>query len=402
MNRQELTKAIEDKITVEALTDYLLGLPEQELKTLPLSPIKKHARKYGFGIAAGELGELLKGLLEAEKKRPHFERIGGAAITTLVWIIEGILEAGALGMVFGDSGTYKSFLTVALSACIATGRDFYGHPVKKGAVYYIAAEGSVGIIRRFRAWSQENCVNITDAPIYRYTGAVNLLDQADVLAAALDDAIDEETEPPALAVIDTWSRALTGDDSDTAAAAEGLAKLDQIRAKFPSLAILLIHHTGHREKTRARGASLIHAAVDSEFRVEKDAAGTIIFTNTKSKESELIPSMAFKARGVNLLADDGRFLLNQAGKIETSAVLDAVEYTPPVGEGGLGKNQEHILETLNGEGRTMIETDLLEVLKKRFKMSKDAFNKAILSMEGRELLYRETGFICLGKSKDEE
>ena len=338
-------------------------MPEQELKALPLSPIKKHAGKHGFDITAGELGELLKGLLEAEKKRPHFERIGNAAITILVWIVKGILEAGALGMIFGDSGTYKSFLSVALSACIATGRAFYGHPVKRGAVYYIAAEGGAGIIRRFRAWAQENCMDITSAPIYRYTGAVNLLDQADVLAAALDDTIDAETEPPALAVIDTWSRALTGDDSDTAAA-EGLARLDQIRAKFPGLAILIIHHTGHREKTRARGASLIHAAVDSEFRVEKDAAGTIIFTNTKSKESELIPPMAFKARGVNLLANDGCFLLNEAGEIETSAVLDSIDYAPPIGESGLGKNQERILEALNGiEGRNMMPADLLEVLK---------------------------------------
>jgi len=305
-------------------------------------------------------------------------------------------------MVFGDSGTYKSFIAIALCACIATGRAFFGHPVRQGAAYYIAAEGSGGIIRRFRAWSQENCVNITNAPIYRYTGAVNLLDQAGVLAAALDDAIDAETEPPVLAVIDTWSRALTGDDSDTAAAAEGLKKLDQIREKFPGLAILLVHHTGHANKDRARGASLIHAAVDSEFRVEKATDGTIIFTNTKSKESELLPPMAFKARSVKLLGEEGHFLLNQAGKIETSAVLDAIDYAPPVGESGLGKNQERILEALNSEGRNMMPVDLLEVLKKRFGMKKDAFDKAVLSMEERGLLYRETGFICLGKPKDGE
>jgi len=135
MNRQELAKAIEDKISAEALTDYLLGLPEQELKALAISPIKKHAKKHGFDITAGELGELLKELLEAEKKRPHFERIGNAAIKKLVWIVEGILEAGALGMVFGDSGVFKSFIAIALSACIATGRAFYGsgHGARKTA-----------------------------------------------------------------------------------------------------------------------------------------------------------------------------------------------------------------------------------------------------------------------------
>jgi len=50
----------------------------------------------------------------------------------------------------------------------------------------------------------------------------------------------------------------------------------------------------------------------------------------------------------------------------------------------------------------MIPADLLEILKKRFGIKKDAFDKAILSMEERGLLYRETGFLCLSKSKVRE
>jgi hypothetical protein len=402
VTRQELTEAIKSLNTAEALTDYLLGLPEAELKSLPLSPLKKCAKNHGFDIMAGELGKLLQPLIELERKRPHFERIGNAVIKSLVWIVKGIIESGTLCMIFGDSGTFKSFVAIALSSCIATGRDFYGHPVKKGAVFYIAAEGSAGIIRRFRAWSQENCVSITDAPLYRYTGAVNLLDAADILINALEEAIDAETEPPVLAVIDTWSRALTGDDSDTQAAAEGLSKLDLIRAKFPGLSVVIIHHTGHKEKTRARGASLIHAAVDSEYRIEKNLDGTIVFTNTKSKESELLPPLAFKSRKINLLADDGRYLLNEIGEIETSAVLERLDYIAPAGEeGGLGKNQGRILEVLNSiEEQNTTAGELLETLKKRFGMKKDAFDKAILSLEERELIHRETGFVCLGKGNE--
>jgi hypothetical protein len=306
-------------------------------------------------------------------------------------------------MIFGDSGTFKSFIAIALSGCIATGREFYGHSVKRGAVYYIAAEGSAGIIRRFRAWSQENCVNIIDAPIYRYTGAVNLLDAADILINALEDAIESENEPPALAIIDTWSRALTGDDSDTISAAAGLHKLDTIRMKFSGLAILVIHHTGHANKERARGASLLHAAVDSEYRIEKDKNGNIIFTNTKSKESELLPPIAFKARGVKLLADYGEgYLLNENGEIETSAVLDIqADFVAQSGDkDGLGKNQERILEILrNVEGHNMKPADLLEALKAQHGIKKDAFDKSVISLEERGFIHHETGFICLGNAK---
>ena len=286
-----------------------------------------YAETYNIDIQ-GELATLANHLkiIEAPKS-PHFERIGNAVITPITWAVKGLLESGALGMIFGDSGTCKSFIAVAFSACIATGEKFFGHRVKKGAVYYIATEGSAGIIRRFRAWAQENKADITNAPIYRYTGAVNLLYAADILIKVLENAIESEKEPPILAVIDTWSRSLAGDDSDTGAATEGLAKLDTIRAKFPGLAIIIIHHTGHHDKNRARGAYLIHAAVDSEFKVEKDESGNIIFTNTKSKESELLPPMVFKARRVQLLADEGRYLLDEDNEIETSVILEAVGCT---------------------------------------------------------------------------
>ena len=404
MTRQELSEAIKTFQTPEELTGYLLGLPESELKTLHLSPLKKHTIKYGFDITTGEIGKLLKETIELDKKRPHFERIGNAAITPISWIAKGILESGALSMIFGDSGTFKSFIAIALSACIATGHKFYGHPVKKGAVFYIAAEGGAGIIRRFRAWSQEYAINIKNAPLYRYTGAVNLCEAAETLINALEDVIEGETETPILAVLDTWSRGLGGDDSDTSAATEGLHKLDTIRSQFPGLAIVIVHHTGHREKSRARGAYLLHAAVDSEFRIEKQTNGNIIFTNTKSKESELLPPMIFKARGVKLLADDGRFLLNDNKEIETSAILEAIDFVPSVTDvTGLGKNQKRILEVLNNKGKQgMTIEELLKNIRKCSAIKKDAFDKAVLSLEEHGLIHHEEGFIHLDKPKEKE
>ena len=337
---------------------------------------------------------------EAPKKGPRFVKIGGAPIAPIRWIVKNFLESGALGMIFGDSGTYKSFLAVALSACVATGKDFYGMPVRrKGAVYYVAAEGQMGIIRRFRAWSQEH-TPILDAPLYRYEGMINLSKSADVLIKALEEAIQEEAEPPALAVIDTWSRALGEDDSDTTVAAAGLSKLDTIRGKFPDMAVLVIHHTGHANKDRARGASLLHAAVDSEYRLEADKDRNIILTNTKSKESEPLPPMAFKARGVKLLADGGGYILNEDGEVEASAVLEVVaNYRLPVD--GIGLNQKWVLDTLGRQEKEQLEyTDLLQAFKIDTNKRKSQFDETLESLELKGLIYRECGFICLGSYKD--
>ena len=321
-----------------------------------------------------------------EKKINYFLKISGAAITPIRWVVKNFIEVGALGMIFGDSGTYKSFLSVALSASIATGHDFLGMPVRrKGAVYYVAAEGQSGLIRRFRAWSQEN-KPIIDAPIYRYIGGVNLLEAAHVLSAALEEAIKTEPEPPVLAVIDTWSRSLGDDDSDTSAAAEGLSKVDELRAKFPDMAFLIIHHTGHSNKERARGASLLRAAVDCEYRLELDKDRNIIMTNTKSKESEPMPTIAFKAKSVSLLHDDGRCILTEDGEIEASAVLERIEYKQPID--GVGLNQKWILEKLEkAEGNVIELSELISAFKYETNKRKSHFDQSLESLEIKNLVY---------------
>lgn len=335
------------------------------------------------------ISEILK-----KRKPPKFVKIGGAQIKPIRWIVKNLIEAGSLCMIFGDSGTYKSFLSVALASCVATGKDFYGMPIRyKGAVYYIAAEGQTGIIRRFRAWGQENC-RIDQAPLYRYTGNVNISMAADILENDLKAAIEVEPAPPTLAIIDTWSRALGSDDSDTTAAAEGLSKIDAIRNKYSDMAFVIVHHTGHSNKDRARGASLLHAAVDLEYKLELDKNKYIVVSNTKNKDSEPIAPIAFKPRTIELLHDDGKRILNEDGEIEVSAVLDKVDYEAPIE--GIGKNQEWVINTLRRqEGKCLPYEDLLYAWKCEFdnKKQKGHLDQALNGLGAGGFIYRENNII---------
>lgn len=329
---------------------------------------------------------------------PHFEKIGGMKIKPTPWVIKGLLAEGDLAMVYGDSGTYKSFFALALSLCIAKGVDFYGLPIKKpGAVYYLAAEGSSGLLRRAMAWGQENGYSITDAPFYRYCGCVNLIEAADQLTVALENTTKTETAQPVLCVIDTLSRSLGGDDSSTTDSSLGLAAIDRIRARWPSLTILAVHHCGQSDKTRARGAYLWRAALDQEFRLEKiKGENAITLSHTKSKETEPLLPMNFALRQVTLLTDDGSPILNEDGEGETSAVLEKVQWETPALKVVMGKNQERILELLNGTDGVVFE-ELLKTCKTRFGMTRDTFQKAAESLIERNIVYRETGCLCLKK-----
>jgi Ethanolamine utilization protein EutJ (predicted chaperonin) len=89
-------------------------------------------------------------------------------------------------MIYGDSGLYKSFLSIALGLCVSVGADFFGLAIRRrGAVYYTASEGTSGIYRRTRAWAQENGYDIKDAPFYRYTATANLIEGCGVLMKGL-------------------------------------------------------------------------------------------------------------------------------------------------------------------------------------------------------------------------
>ena len=343
--------------------------------------------------------EILRKRIINSKRGGRFIKLDGMKIEPSKWVVKNCIQEGDFVMFYGDTATYKSFMSIALAACVATGKDFYGLPVRrKGAVYYIAAEGLHGLHKRFIAWAQENAP-IKGTPIYFYDGVVNLLEASDALAAALEKAIKEETELPRLIIVDTWARSLGDDDSDTQAANEGIGRLDGIRKSF-GIAILIVHHVGHQNKDRARGASSLRAAVDVEYRMELDRDKNILFTNTKSKETELLPTKAFKARSVKLLDDGGGYILNEDGEIETSAVLDLIEgYTEPVE--GIGANQEWVLQALKETENGNIDIkELCQKFKNETNKRKCQFDQAVDGLLAKNSVHLNSGLIFLRKTDE--
>ena len=116
---------------------------------------------------------------------------------------------------FGAPGAGKSALALGLALSVASGCDWYGHQVEQGVVVYIAAEGGSGLKGRLRAWTAAH--KGSDLSRMRFvTVAPDLLDRAD--AAALNDAIGELPEAPALIVVDTMARSMPGGEENSSRA----------------------------------------------------------------------------------------------------------------------------------------------------------------------------------------
>lgn len=256
------------------------------------------------------------------KRNVGFElvRVNDLPLNPPRWLIRDVLEEDTMAMVFGDPGTGKSFLAVSMACCIATGTSWHGHEVKKGMVVYIAGEGHGGIGRRLKAWSIYHDVDLTDAPLHVSKGPAALTDPGSLAAVseAIRNAHGQEVEIPRLVVIDTLARNFGAkDENSTQDMQDFINAVDELRLKH-GCTVLLVHHTGHSDKGRARGAMALKGAADTEYKLSKVEGEIIRLEATKMKEGPCPPPLDMKLITVNLP------LVDEYGVTATSAVLTTV------------------------------------------------------------------------------
>ncbi|MEO6608469.1 MAG: AAA family ATPase [Aestuariivirga sp.] len=141
---------------------------------------------------------------------------------------------------------------------------------------------------------------LTSAPLFiSKTSAALMSEQS---AQAVTDSIRSlcsQHGVPRLIVIDTFARNMgDGDENSNADVGVFINRIDKIRAEI-GCAVLLVHHTGHAASDRARGASALHAAMDTVFRLDKSASG-MTMTHIKAKESELNSPLTLALEQVTL------------------------------------------------------------------------------------------------------
>lgn len=98
-----------------------------------------------------------------------------------------------------------------------------------------------------------------------------------------------------------------------------VSNLDQyIRNPF-NCCVLLLHHTGHSDKHRARGSMALKGALDAEYLIEKDN-GVVKITNTKIKDGETPKPVFFRLKNL------GIGVFDEKQKEIASAILELIGY----------------------------------------------------------------------------
>ena len=202
------------------------------------------------------------------------------------WLINGYIEQHTMSLIFGDPASGKSFVAINKACCIATGTPWHGHDVTQGAVFYIAGEGHNGLGRRFKAWEKHNGISLENASLYIAERPAQLYneDSAAAVAEAVQALVSQTGQNPCLIVIDTLARNFGGgDENSTQDMNLFIQHVDGLKDRWKATA-LIVHHTGHGDKSRARGAMALKGALDHEYQIKKDKENIISLQSTKTKD----------------------------------------------------------------------------------------------------------------------
>jgi len=212
-----------------------------------------------------------------------------------IFLIDGMIEDITTGIIFGETGSGKTFVALSLACSVVTGEPWAGHNVnRQGPVIYFAGEGRQGIYRRVAAWEKLHGVAIPAGNLFRPEGIVEFSSQGAKMVTEAVDLIADQHGTPAMIVIDTMARALPADsDENSNKDMRAFIKLiDNLRDRYSCVAVI-VHHTGHRASERLRGSSSIKAAMDWEYFVDRGK-----FKCTKMKDAEEPPEISYKLESI--------------------------------------------------------------------------------------------------------
>jgi hypothetical protein len=185
-------------------------------------------------------------------------------------LIDGLLGRQEMSVVYGESGSGKTFIVLDLGVRIANGMMVLGRGTTRCAVVYIAAESPAGVTGRWKALIQEYGPT---PDFYAISAAPNLFDAkaGDLDAVGKQIAAlrgqDGKRVDVGLIIIDTLARVMIGgNENSTEDMSLLVANGDKLRDAF-KCNVMWVHHSGKDRSLGARGSSALRAATDTEIEI---------------------------------------------------------------------------------------------------------------------------------------
>lgn len=303
---QELLRLIDDIVPVNAVS-YASVVARNHQRSLlarlgqRLIDVSQTASNPADVAAlAVDYAQRVVGRIERQNPLLSVEQLA-ATEAAQTWAVKGVIQANSVGMLFGASGSFKSFIALDFALHVAYGMPWLGRKTRLGLPVYLAAEGGAGLMRRIAAWHKARNMDWRQCPLRVVIQPM----QFGADARVLRDAIDAAGIVPTDIIIDTLSQTFCGEENSSTEVARYLTALGaDLRAPYGAT-VVVVHHVGHNATERPRGSSAMLANLDwvlGCFRDEKEMVATV--ESVKLKDGSLCGPWSFRMDQVSLGQDE--------------------------------------------------------------------------------------------------
>jgi len=197
------------------------------------------------------------------------------------YLVDKLIPEGAITIISGTSGSYKSYACLDMAIAIAEGKPAFGHfETKKTGVMYIDEENGLRLLKK--RLEQLGADRNLDIYFQSYKGFVVNEDNIDNLIW------DCTTNNVGLVIFDSLVRVNQGDENNARDMAAFFRLIKNL--VYKDISVVLIHHNRKPGSMNAgagnemRGSSDIHASIDSHVGFKR-AQQRITVTQTKLRTS---------------------------------------------------------------------------------------------------------------------
>lgn len=185
------------------------------------------------------------------------------------WLVHDLLVARSFAVLYGASGSGKTFVALDWALSVASGLPWRGRAVRRGPVVYVTAEGGANLKHRVAAWRHARRYDRPQLSGWFVLASVNLMDEDETAALTRAIRLKLGARRPVLVVFDTLNTMMPdGDENTPRDMGAVLASVRRIRRRTGA-AVLLLHHTGWTAE-RERGHSSLRGAADTMIGLSGD------------------------------------------------------------------------------------------------------------------------------------
>jgi len=231
------------------------------------------------------------------------------ALPDIEYLISGTLQVNGVSMLYGPSGTGKTFNALNVAYCVAHGIHWFGRPVRQGKVWYINTEGGHGLKPRTAAWRKEyKRGKISN--IEFITWPVQLKDHCQELL----DTIEEADEKPSLLIVDNYSMCAVGtNQNDQMEVTQALMALHEIAQRY-GCHCMVVHHANWTGKVNGSAAFRNHVDTMIDL-THPSKEGPIVLSCDKQRDAEEFADIHIELKVIPLYAHP------ETGQTITSCVV---------------------------------------------------------------------------------